>query len=182
MRVLLSCLATVGAMLSLTYASVPLYALFCQVTGYGGTTQVADGPSTRTLDRIITVRFDANVNPGLDWEFAPVQREVKSRVGETTLAFYRATNLSSRDVVGRAVFNVTPDKAGVFFDKIACFCFDEQTLKAGQTVEMPLSFFIDPEIADDHNLDDVTEITLSYTFFPAATASLETSIADAGSN
>jgi cytochrome c oxidase assembly protein subunit 11 len=170
MRVLLGCLATVAGMLALTYASVPLYRLFCQVTGYGGTTQVAEGPSSRVLDRVITVRFDANVGAGLDWSFQPLQREIKVRIGETGLAQYRTTNLSGRDVVGRALYNVTPDKVGQLFDKIECFCFQEQTLKAGETVDMPVAFYIDPKIADDPDLDDVSEVTLSYTFFPAETA------------
>jgi cytochrome c oxidase assembly protein subunit 11 len=177
MRILLSCVATVVAMVGLTFASAPLYSLFCKVTGFGGTTQVADGPADRVLDRIITVRFDANVASGLDWSFAPLQREIKVRVGETSLAQYRATNLSSRDVVGHAVYNVTPDKMGFLFEKTECFCFQEQVLKAGQTVDMPVAFYIDPKIADDHNLDDVSEITLSYTFFPKVGASVEAALA-----
>jgi cytochrome c oxidase assembly protein subunit 11 len=177
MRVLLSCLMTVAAMVGLTYASVPLYTLFCQVTGFGGTTQVADGPASRVLDRVITVRFDSNVAPGLDWSFIPLQREMTVRVGETSLAQFRATNLSSRDVVGTAVHNVTPDKMGLLVEKTECFCFQEQVLKAGETVDMPVAFYIDPSIADDRNLDDVSEITLSYTFFPSATASAEAALA-----
>jgi cytochrome c oxidase assembly protein subunit 11 len=181
MRVLVGCLATVAGMLALTYASVPLYRLFCQVTGYGGTTQVAEGPSDRVLDRVITVRFDANVGAGLDWSFQPLQREIKIRIGENGLAQYRATNHSNRAIVGRAQYNVTPDKVGQLFDKIECFCFQEQVLKAGETVDMPVAFYIDPEIADDPSLDDVSEVTLSYTFFPAETASAEALLA-AGAN
>lgn len=150
---------------SLSYASVPLYKLFCQVTGYGGTTQVADTISTQVIDRDITVRFNANVDPSLDWHFAPVQNSLKLSIGENALAFYRVENRGSTPVVGTATFNVTPDKAGQYFNKVECFCFQEQLLEPNQQVDMPVSFFIDPELVNDPNLEDIKTITLSYTFF-----------------
>ena len=151
----------------LAFASVPLYRLFCQVTGYGGTTQVATEAPDAVGARKVTVRFNADVHRDLPWSFAAVQREVTLAVGETALAFYTATNRSSLPLTGTATFNVTPQKAGRYFDKLACFCFEEQTLAPGASVEMPVSFFVDPAIVDDPNMADVTTITLSYTFFRA---------------
>ncbi len=156
----------------LAYASVPLYQLFCQITGYGGTTQIAETVSTSVTDRIVTIRFDGTVNPSLNWNFAPVQRSFKLRVGENALAHYQARNRGTEAIVGTATFNVTPDKVGQYFNKVACFCFTEQVLQPGQMVDMPVSFFIDPEIGNDPNLDDVSTITLSYTFFEAEDQSL----------
>jgi cytochrome c oxidase assembly protein subunit 11 len=156
----------VAGMVGLSYAAVPLYELFCQVTGFGGTTQRADAAPQQVLDRDVTVRLDADVGHGLSWKFQPLQRDVTLKVGEEALAFYRATNLSDKAVVGMATFNVTPDKAGQYFNKIACFCFTEQRLEPGQSIDMPVTFFVDPRIAEDRNLDDVANITLSYTFFP----------------
>lgn len=164
--VALSCAAAVAGMIALSFASVPLYRLYCQVTGYGGTTQRAEKPSDTVLDRTITVRFDANVANGLAWSFQPVQNTVDVRIGENTLAFYRATNLSDRPVVGTAGFNVAPDVAGVHFNKIECFCFKEQLLEPGETVEMPVTFFVDPAIVTDPDARHLTSITLSYTFYP----------------
>lgn len=155
----------VVAMVGLSFASVPLYRIFCQVTGFGGTTQRAERAPGQVADRLIAVRFNADVNQGMAWKFQPVQRSVQVRVGEETLIAYRATNPSSRPIVGVATFNVQPDKAGEYFDKIACFCFNEQRLEPGQSVEMPVSFFIDPKMLDDPNMADVNTITLSYTFF-----------------
>jgi cytochrome c oxidase assembly protein subunit 11 len=155
----------VAGMVGLAFASVPLYRLFCQVTGYGGTTQVAEEAPGAVGERVITVRFNADVDPDLPWRFQPVARAVEVRVGEQGLAFYRAFNESDRPVSGTAVFNVTPQKAGAYFNKVACFCFDEQRLEPGQTVDMGVSFFIDPAILDDRNLDEVKTVTLSYTFF-----------------
>lgn len=157
-----------AAMVGMSYASVPLYRLFCQVTGFGGTTQVASVAPDEILDRTITVRFNADIAPGLAWSFEPVQRDMTVRIGETALAFYRARNLTDRPLTGMATFNVTPDKTGQYFNKIACFCFDQQTLEPGQVVDMPVSFFVDPKLARDRALNDVAHITLSYTFFPAA--------------
>lgn len=159
--------ALVGVgMLAMAYAAVPLYRLFCQVTGFAGTTQRAIKPSDTVLDRTIRVRFDANVGGGLSWRFEPVVRTVDIRIGENTLAFYRATNTSSEPTVGTATFNVSPDVTGAYFAKIECFCFTQQRLEPGETVEMPVSFFIDPAIVDDKDARRVGEITLSYTFYP----------------
>jgi cytochrome c oxidase assembly protein subunit 11 len=155
-------------MVGLAYASVPLYRIFCQVTGYGGTTQRAEIGSDVILDREMKVRFDANT-AGIDWDFAPVETEIRVKVGETRLAFYEATNHASHTVTGTATFNVTPLQAGAYFNKIDCFCFTEQTLKAGETAQMPVSFYIDPAIADDPEMDGVGTITLSYTFFETET-------------
>ncbi len=154
-------------MVGLSFASVPLYRLFCQVTGYGGTTQVAEAAPGAVSERVIKVRFNADTAPGLPWRFKPVQREIALRIGESGLAYYRARNLADRAVTGTSVFNVTPLKAGIYFSKVQCFCFDEQRLEAGQEVDMAVTFFIDPEIMNDRNLDDVKTITLSYTFFRA---------------
>ncbi len=155
----------VAAMVGGAYAAVPLYRIFCQVTGYGGTTNVAEAPSTKVSKRVMTIRFDATVN-GVPWVFQPVRRSIRTHVGQTTLAFYRAKNQGSVPITGSATFNVTPLKAGQYFSKIDCFCFYEQRLEPGQVAEMPVSFFVDPAIEDDRNLDDVKTITLSYTFYP----------------
>ena len=164
-RIALVCVAVVALMIGGAYASVPLYDLFCRVTGYGGTTGTADTGADRVLDREITIRFDANHNPALPWEFRPVQKEVTIKVGETGLAFYKATNLSHEPVTGTATYNVTPLKVGAYFIKIDCFCFTEQTLEPGQSVDMPVTFYVDPDIEEEKGLGDVQEITLSYTFF-----------------
>jgi cytochrome c oxidase assembly protein subunit 11 len=147
--------------------AVPLYELFCRITGYGGTTQQADRAPGAVGERRFVVRFDAETNPQLPWKFQPVQRQVTVRAGERKLIFYVAMNRSDAAVTGTATFNVTPPKAGRYFNKIQCFCFTRQTLKPGQRVEMPVSFFIDPEILKSKNLRDVSVITLSYTFFRA---------------
>ena len=164
-RTVLSLLMVAVGMGCMAYASVPLYRLFCQVTGFGGTTQrVASAPNAAASDRIITVRFDATVGD-VPWAFEPAQLSVAARVGETELIAYRAHNAARQAVTGTATFNVTPSKAGQYFDKIQCFCFTEQTLQPGESAELPVSFFIDPAILQDRNLDDVDTITLSYTFF-----------------
>jgi cytochrome c oxidase assembly protein subunit 11 len=155
-------------MVGLAFASVPLYRMFCQVTGFGGTTQRAEHAPDAAGERIITVRFNADVaGTNLPWTFAPVQREVKVRVGEERLMHYTAVNRGKEPVIGTATFNVTPAKAGIYFQKIACFCFSEQKLDAGESVDMPVSFFVDPDIAKDPNTRDLDTITLSYTFFRA---------------
>ena len=169
------CAAFALSMVGVAYAAVPLYKIFCQVTGYGGTTQVAEQASDVILSKTIKVRFDANTSRGLGWDFEPVQREIVLKIGETRLAHYSATNLSDELTMGTATFNVTPMAAGAYFNKIACFCFTEQTLKPGQTVDMPVSFYIDPEIVNDKDLDGVSTITLSYTFFPVKSADAKTS-------
>jgi len=159
----------VAGMVGLAFASVPLYELFCRVTGYGGTPQleVADGDvETLANARTIKIRFDSNVNGKLPWKFRPVQREIETQVGAQVLAFYEARNVSEKAVTGTSTFNVTPFKAGPYFNKTDCFCFTEQLLEPGQEVAMPVSFFVDPAIFDDPNTAEVTTITLSYTFFP----------------
>lgn len=153
------------AMVGMAYAAVPLYRLFCQVTGFGGTTQRALAPSAAPLAQHIGVRFDANVAPGLGWTFKPVQTTVSPRIGEQTLVAYTATNNTGRPITGTATFNVTPESAGQYFNKIQCFCFTEQTLQPGQTLDMPVVFFVDPAILKDKQASRISEITLSYTFF-----------------
>jgi cytochrome c oxidase assembly protein subunit 11 len=154
------------AMLGLSYAAVPLYDLFCRVTGYGGTTQIAEQLSDQVMDREVTVRFDANTSRGLDWTFRPAEARVSLKVGENRLVFYEATNRSDRPLSGTATFNVTPEEVGIYFNKVECFCFIKQTLEPGQRVDMPVSFFIDPAILDDPIAGSIADITLSYTFFP----------------
>ena len=158
----------VAAMGGLTAVAPELYRVFCQVTGFGGTTRIAAAAPEAATERFITVRFNADVGRDIPWRFRPVQGAITLRVGETAMAYYSAENLSGRVVTGSAVFNVTPYKAGPYFSKIACFCFDAQTLAPGEVVEMPVRFFIDPAIMDDDDLDDVKTITLSYTFFRTA--------------
>lgn len=164
-RVALICAAVGLGMLGLAYASVPLYQLFCQVTGYGGTTQRAERPADHMLARTMTVRFDANVGGGLPWDFAPVSEPQTLRIGENGLAFYRVTNRSDHAIVGSATYNVTPEQAGSFFNKLECFCFTEQRLEPGESMEMPVSYFIDPEIVKDSDASRLETITLSYTFY-----------------
>jgi cytochrome c oxidase assembly protein subunit 11 len=154
-----------AGMVGLSFAAVPLYRLFCQVTGFGGTTQVAE-VAPEAVGETIKVRFNADRSPELPWAFKPSQVEVEVKVGERTMAYYTAENLSDTAVSGTATFNVTPLKAGKYFSKIACFCFTEQTLQPGERVDMPVDYFVDPAILDDPNMADVTTITLSYTFFP----------------
>ena len=163
-RVALWAGAMAVGMLGMAYAAVPLYQMFCQVTGYGGTTQRATAAPTTVLERTINIRFDSNVAPGLGWQFKPVERVVSVKIGENKLAFYRATNQDDQPVTGTASFNVAPAAAGQYFSKIECFCFQEQTLKPGESVEMPVSFFVDPEIMNDPDARHLTQITLSYTF------------------
>jgi cytochrome c oxidase assembly protein subunit 11 len=153
------------AMVGLTAAAVPFYRLFCQVTGYGGTTQRAAAAPERQIEQTIKVRFNADVAHDLPWSFTPVERAITLRLGEQHLAFYQAHNDSDRQIAGTATFNVTPFKAGAYFTKIACFCFEEQVLQAGETVDMPVSFYVDPAILEDPATWDIRAITLSYTFF-----------------
>lgn len=156
----------VALMLGLSFAAVPLYQLFCQVTGYGGTTQRAEGLPAEVLEQRISIRFDANTAQGIAWRFKPTTKPMQIRIGEQGLAFYQARNLSSEPVTGTATFNVTPEGAGSYFSKIECFCFTEQVLAPGETVDMPVTFFVDPEIMNDPDARNIREITLSYTFFP----------------
>lgn len=172
---MLWCLGALAVMGSVTAASPTLYRIFCQVTGYGGTTQRATAPSTRVLDRVITVRFDANVSPQLPWTFEPVQNTMDVKIGETALAFFRATNNSDKPLKGTAAFNVAPDTMGLYFSKIECFCFTEQTLQPGQSVEMPVTFFVDPKMMDDRDTQVLSNLTLSYVFYPVKeTAAVQT--------
>jgi cytochrome c oxidase assembly protein subunit 11 len=153
------------AMLGLSFGAVPLYRLFCAATGYAGTPQMAKkAPLSRGL-RDLTVRFDANVAPGLAWRFSPGTPEIKLRTGDTATIYYKVTNVSDRETVGRAMYNVSPESAGAYFDKIACFCFSEQRLGPRETVDMPVVFFLDPALEKDADLGGVQTITLSYTFF-----------------
>lgn len=167
-RIALTCAAVVIGMVGLSFASAPLYDLFCRVTGFGGTPLRAEAVPTLArpaAEHLITVRFNADTGRDMPWRFQPVQREVKVKPGEETLIFYRASNPTDRAVIGQATFNVTPEKTGQYFNKIACFCFEEQRLEAGQSVDMPVSFFVDPEMLTDPKTREVTTITLSYTFF-----------------
>lgn len=167
MRTVLACLFVIGGMGGLAYASVPLYRIFCQVTGYGGTTQRAElVEGMPVLDRKVTVRFDSNTAPGLDWAFRPDQRSVELALGEARQIVYLAQNKSDRPLTGTATFNVTPQSAGAFFNKVECFCFTETTLQPGETLEMPVVFFVDPEMIDYEETKRIQTLTLSYTFFP----------------
>ncbi len=164
-RTAIAACLVIAAMLGLTAASVPLYDLFCRVTGFGGTPRVeAQGP-TATGAQTVTVLFNADIGADMPWQFRPVQRSLTVPVGEETLAFYEAVNRSDHAVVGRAVYNVTPFKIGAYFAKVHCFCFEEQTLQPGERVEMPVSFFVDPAMLADADTSEVRQITLSYTFF-----------------
>ncbi len=164
-KTLLQTIAVVVTMGSLAWAAVPFYDWFCRVTGFGGVTGVAAADSDMILDRTIKIRFDASLDRDMPWTFKPVEREMTLRIGETGLAFYEATNPTDRPVAGTASYNVTPYSAGGFFDKIQCFCFEEQLLQPGETVLMPVSFFVDPEIVDHREAKHVHTITLSYTFY-----------------
>lgn len=168
-RTLVASLALVAAMIGLVAASVPLYSLFCRVTGAGGTPRLADGLSERAESGTMTIRFDAAVMKDVPWRFAPAQKSMTVHLGENSLALFSATNRSPGSVTGTAVFNVTPAKAGPYVNKVQCFCFTEQSLAAGETAEMPVTFFIDPAIARDPETRDVHTITLSYTFYKART-------------
>ncbi|MEN9011820.1 MAG: cytochrome c oxidase assembly protein, partial [Yoonia sp.] len=164
-RTLAQTVSVVFVMGALAWASVPFYDWFCRVTGFGGITNVAEYESDVILDQTITVRFDASLDRGMPWTFKPAQRETTLRIGETALAFYEAHNPTDRPVAGSAAYNVTPYEAGGFFDKIDCFCFEQQILQAGETVMMPVSFFVDPAIVDDREGQYVHTITLGYTFY-----------------
>lgn len=163
-RVVVQTSAVVIGMGSLGWASVPLYDLFCRVTGYGGTTAVSDGSNIEILDRVITVRFDASLAVDMPWEFKPVQRTMDIRIGETGLAFYEAYNPTDRPIAGTASYNVTPFAAGLYFAKIECFCFQEQVLMPGERISMPVTFYVDPDMVEDVEARGIPEITLSYTF------------------
>ncbi|MEE2951111.1 MAG: cytochrome c oxidase assembly protein [Pseudomonadota bacterium] len=168
------CAAFALGMVGAAYASVPLYQLFCQVTGYGGTTQRADAAPVEVVDIPVKIRFDGNVAKGLPWRFTPNDREVTVKLGEVGQTSYHVTNLSDRPTKAQALFNVTPDAAGLYFNKIACFCFNEQLLQPGETVDMGITFFVDPDIREAEELKLDQAITLSYTFFPVEDETDET--------
>ncbi len=174
-KTLLSVLVVVGLMLGLAFASVPLYDLFCRVTGFGGTTQVSEAaPSANEiLDREITIHFNSDTNRNLNWRFQPEKRKMTMNVGQQGLINFIAENQDSQPTVGTAVYNVTPAKAGQYFHKTQCFCFDAQMLTPGQEMNMPVVFYVDPSMADDRNMDDVKTITLSYSFFAADSKELD---------
>ena len=161
----LSLAGLVAVMIGLSFAAVPLYRMFCQATGYGGTPQVAESAPAKALDRIIKIRFDANVDKALPWTFAPDTRAMDVRIGESAVTFFKAHNDTDKPVTGTAGFNVAPASAGRYFAKVECFCFKEQTLAAGQSIEMPVTFFVDPKIVEDESTKNIEEITLSYTFY-----------------
>ena len=167
--VAVSCGLCVAGMVGAAYAAVPFYNWFCRATGFNGTTQVATAGPSGMIDREVAVRFDANIGPGLPWRFEPEQTTVTVAPGAQTKIFYRAQNLSARTITAQAAYNVSPDQVGKYFKKIQCFCFTEQTLKPGETVDMPVLFFVDPAMAKDPDTKDVPEITLSYTFYPVET-------------
>ncbi len=167
-RIAIGCFAFSMGMLGAAYASVPLYELFCQVTGYGGTTQRAEAGPAAVSDRSISVRFDSNASPGVPWRFQPNERQVTVKLGEVRQTSYRVRNEADYPVTAVATFNVTPLSAGVYFNKLYCFCFNEQTLQPGEVVDMPVVFFVDPAMLEKEELKDAPTITLSYTFFPVS--------------
>lgn len=163
-RVAVTLMLVVAGMVGAAYAAVPLYEMFCKVTGLGGTTQVSDGNPKGVIDRQMTVRFDSNVEGRLPWTVTP-SKPITDKVGTVETIVFTAHNSSNVPVTGQATFNVTPEQTGIYFNKIECFCFTEQTLQPGQTVEMPVTFFVDPDIAENADLDTIRDITLSYTFY-----------------
>ena len=166
-------LVTAG-MLGMAYAAVPLYQAFCRATGFAGTPLIAQSDDRPVIARTVKVRFDTNVDPGLAWRFEPEQRQVTVHLGEEKLVYFRATNLSQRPIVGAANYNVTPERTAGWFNKIQCFCFTEQLLKPGQSVDMPVVFFVDADMDKDRRYDDIKTITLSYTFHEAKTERAKT--------
>ncbi len=173
-RLAWSLAAAVGGMLALAYAASPLYDMFCRATGFGGTPQVAQEGERPVLSRTVNVRFDSNVDANLPWRFTPLEREVKVKLGEERLVHYRVTNVSQRPIVGTSTYNVTPETSGPWFNKLQCFCFTEQLLLPGQSMDMPVVFFVDPEMDKDRRYDNVRTVTLSYTFFEAKTERAKT--------
>lgn len=170
-NILIYLIILVIIMTAVSYAAVPLYRIFCQVTGYGGTVQITDQLNhlidLPTKKKLITIRFNANTSSGMPWEFNPLQKEINIFVGESALAFFQSYNPTDQAIVGISTYNVTPPQAALYFNKIQCFCFDEQMLKPGESIEMPVFFFIDPSFLDDPKMKEIDTITLSYTFFPS---------------
>jgi cytochrome c oxidase assembly protein subunit 11 len=160
------CGGLVAGMVGLSFAAVPFYSWFCRTTGYGGTTQVAKARPTQTLERVVTVRFDSNVAAGLPWRFEPERRTIDVKLGEVVTVYYKVTNLAARETAGQAGYNVSPSTVGLYFEKINCFCFTEQTMKPGETRDMAVVFYVDPKLAADAEQNGVNLITLSYTFYP----------------
>ena len=171
-RLALICAAAFFGMVGMAYASVPLYRAFCQITGFDGTVRKADAAPTKVLDRKITIRFDANVRD-LPWTFSPNQVSQEVRIGDTGLAFYKVTNNGSTPITGRASYNVVPESAGLYFQKLECFCFTDQTIQPGETKEFPVVYFVDPKFAEDFETKGTQEVTLSYTFFPSTEGSAQ---------
>ncbi|MCC7305861.1 MAG: cytochrome c oxidase assembly protein [Alphaproteobacteria bacterium] len=169
----LTVLAVIVGMVALSFASVPLYKLFCKVTGFGGTTRTAIALPEKILDRTVTVKFNTSTGRNMPWEFRPEQREVTIRLGQKGLTSFYARNPGAKATAGTALFNVTPDKAGKYFNKMQCFCFDRQVLEPGQSADFPVVFFVDPAMAEDPDMQDVDVITLSYTFFESDSKDLE---------
>lgn len=168
-RVALICAVAFFGMVGAAFASVPIYRAFCQLTGFDGATRRAESASSQVLDKTLTVRFDANVRD-LPWTFTAEQTSQEVKIGETKLAFFKVRNNSDKPITARAVFNVVPEQAGPYFQKLQCFCFTDQTIAAGATVDMPVLYFIDPKYAEDINTKGKPEVTLSYTFFPSTEA------------
>ena len=169
-------MAVVVGMVGMSFAAVPLYSLFCRVTGFGGTTQVAQSLPDHILDREVIIKFNASTARDMIWKFSPEQREITVKLGQKGLTAYSAYNPSDNSTVGTAIYNVTPLKAGKYFHKIQCFCFDEQVLEARQHASMPVMFYVDPSMDDDPDMRDVHSITLSYTFFNAESSALESAM------
>jgi cytochrome c oxidase assembly protein subunit 11 len=160
------CGGLVAIMIGMSFAAVPLYSWFCRTTGYGGTTQIAKAAPQQTSDRIVTVRFDANVAAGLPWRFEPEQRTIDVKLGQVVTVYYAVTNEAARVTAGQAGYNVSPSTVGIYFEKINCFCFTEQTMKPNERRDMAVVFYVDPKLAEDSEQDRVDLITLSYTFYP----------------
>ena len=177
-RTALIVLSVVTGMIGMAYASVPLYNMFCRVTGFGGTTQVAESapPPEAVLARTITIKFSANTARNMPWRFSPEDRQVTAPLGKKMLTSFRAENPTAESVTGTALYNVTPEKAGKYFHKIQCFCFGEQTLAPNKAVSMPVVFYVDPAMDKDDSMDDVTHITLSYTFFKTGSSDLDNAV------
>ena len=165
--VALAAASLVVGMVGLSYAAVPFYKAFCKATGFGGTTQRADKAPDKATTQKISIRFDANTSGALPWDFQPRQTKMQVVIGEQSMAYFEAKNIGSKALTGSAVFNVTPPAAGAYFDKIQCFCFTKHTLQPGEKAEFPVMFFVDPAILDDADAKNISEITLSYTFYPA---------------
>jgi cytochrome c oxidase assembly protein subunit 11 len=176
-RTVLACTIVVMSMVGISFAAVPLYDLFCRVTGFGGTPIVRTSAAADVLDRTVAVRFDANVAPGLPWRFTPESPEVTVRLGETTTVMYRVTNEGTAPATGVASFNVQPPLTGGYFVKLECFCFQERTLQPGETMESAVVFYVEPALAEDPNVKDTNSITLSYTYFPVKDSKAATAAA-----